>query len=164
MRANKLKSVLCLGNGPSLEPHALAYAGFKVVALDISPLATEIASAWTPSPKMLARAVGGRSKGRGGSVTLVTGDLRDPGVCPGPFDVIIERRTLQLFHEEELPGAMKAVADRLASPGIFLSHSHRNRGAEGMSQAGWFRAQGWPFWSSTTPLTSKTAWLVSTSG
>ncbi|MDQ3488338.1 MAG: hypothetical protein M3468_11470 [Acidobacteriota bacterium] len=84
--------------------------------------------------------------------------------CPGPFDVIIERRTLQLFYEEELPGAMKAVADRLASPGIFLSHSHRNRGAEGMSQAGWFRAQGWPFWSSTTPLTSKTAWLVSTSG
>jgi len=39
MRANGLKTVLCVGNGISQEPRALAWAGFDVTSLDISPLA-----------------------------------------------------------------------------------------------------------------------------
>ena len=31
----------------------------------------------------------------------------DPAVCPGPYDVIIERKTLQLFADEEGPHALQ---------------------------------------------------------
>ena len=43
MRANNLKTVLCVGNGMSQEPRALALAGFDVTVLDLSPFATEMA-------------------------------------------------------------------------------------------------------------------------
>lgn len=36
MRANGLRTVLCVGNGISQEPRALAWAGFDVTSLDIS--------------------------------------------------------------------------------------------------------------------------------
>jgi hypothetical protein len=42
MRANGMKTVLCVGNGISQEPRALAWAGFDVTALDLSPLATSV--------------------------------------------------------------------------------------------------------------------------
>ncbi len=44
MRANALRRVLCLGNGISQEPRALAWAGFEVTALDISPLDIRLAA------------------------------------------------------------------------------------------------------------------------
>jgi hypothetical protein len=61
MRANGLRSGLCVGNGISLEPHALAWAGLEVTALDISPLAVKVASEQAPPDDFLAGLVGGRS-------------------------------------------------------------------------------------------------------
>ena len=38
MRAHDLKSVLCVGCGLSMEPHALVKMGFHVTVLDLSPM------------------------------------------------------------------------------------------------------------------------------
>src|SRR5689334_5113551 len=43
MHQEGMQSVLCVGSGLSLEPHALIEAGFRVTALDLSPLATRVA-------------------------------------------------------------------------------------------------------------------------
>jgi hypothetical protein len=56
-----------------------------------------------------------------GHLAFVTGDLCDAETCPGPSDVVIERKTLQLYPDDDRPRARKTVADRLATPGIFLS-------------------------------------------
>jgi len=93
MRANGLKTVLCIGSGISFEPHALARVGFEVTALDLSRYALEMARRATPPDDVLASLVDNRSAQAGGSVQFVAGDLRDPTCCPGPYDVIIERKT-----------------------------------------------------------------------
>jgi|SRR5215470_5461646 len=58
MRANGLKTALCVGNGISQEPRALAWAGFDVTALDLSPFATEMAKKAAPPEEFLAGLVG----------------------------------------------------------------------------------------------------------
>jgi 2-polyprenyl-3-methyl-5-hydroxy-6-metoxy-1,4-benzoquinol methylase len=55
MSENGMKSILCAGNGISMEPRALATAGFDVVALDISPRALDIARSFPPSSQPLSR-------------------------------------------------------------------------------------------------------------
>ena len=75
MRANGLRTVLCVGNGISLEPHALAWAGCDVTSLDISPFAAQVASEATPPVDFLAQLVGGRAGGLNGHLEFVTGDL-----------------------------------------------------------------------------------------
>src|SRR5262245_33344425 len=74
MRANGLKTVLCVGNGISQEPRALAWAGFKVTAVDLSPFATEVAQAATLPDDLLAYIVGGRTPNPNGHVEFVVGD------------------------------------------------------------------------------------------
>lgn len=59
-----------------------------------------------------------------GTLPFVTGDLVNPQVCAGPFDVVIERRTVQLFPpEERLPAVQRLVA-RLENRGVFVSQQH----------------------------------------
>ena len=53
------ESVLCAGNGLSIEPHVLAYAGFKVTAADLSSWATECGQNWRPRPKFLKHSLYG---------------------------------------------------------------------------------------------------------
>ena len=120
MRVNGLRTVLCIGNGILYEPRALAWAGFHASALDISPLATEVASDDAPDEDLLAFIVQGRSGGLNGRLEYVVGDLCDPVCCPGPYDVVIERKTLQLWPDVERPMAMQAVVNRLAPRGIFF--------------------------------------------
>ncbi len=168
MGTSGLRSVLCVGNGLSQEPRALAWAGFDVTVLDLSPLATEMMKRAEPPADYLARLIGGRSPGQGGRLRFVTGDLRDPTVCPGPFDVVIERRTLQLFPEDERPQALRAVADRLAPRGIFLSHCHdgcwRPPAPRTHANAAWFDAEGWPRANGSTTVEARVAWLFMTTG
>ncbi len=168
MRANGLKTVLCVGNGISHEPRALAWAGFDVTALDLSPFATDVARGAAPPDELLARLVGGRSGGLNGNLEFVVGDLCGAECCPGPYDVVIDRKTLQLYPDVDRPIAMQAVANRLASPGIFFSQSHdgswkppapRKHAAES-----WFVSNGWEFWRGDTPLTRRVAWLLTTTG
>ena len=124
MHANGFQTVLCVGNGISQEPRALASAGFDVTALDLSPFASAMAQQATPPPEYLARLIGERPQRTGGRVMFVVGDLCDSTVCAGPFDVVIERRTLQLYPSAQQGSALQAVANRLGSRGILFSHSH----------------------------------------
>lgn len=43
---------------------------------------------------------------------------------PSPYDVVIERKTLQLYPDDTRAAAINAVANRLSSRGIFFSHCH----------------------------------------
>jgi len=54
----------------------------------------------------------------------VTGDLMDASLCPGPFDAVIERRTLQLFPPEERVAALERLEARMAPNVLFVSHQH----------------------------------------
>lgn len=168
MRANGLKTVLCVGNGISQEPRALAWAGFDVTALDLSPFATEVARRAAPSEEFLARLVGGRSGGLNGHLEFVVGDLCEAACCPGPYDLVIDRRTLQLYPDADRPIAMQAVANRLGSRGIFVSHCHdgcwKPRAPRRHALEPWFRAEGWQFYRGDTPLKTRVAWLSVTTG
>jgi hypothetical protein len=168
MRANGLNTVLCVGNGISQEPRALAWAGFDVTALDLSPYATQVASEVSPPTELLDQLVSGRSGGRNGNLKFVAGNLCDAECCPGPYDVIIERLTLQLYSLEYQARALQTVANRLASPGIFFSQSH-NGGWKPPAppihaNEWWFRAEGWPIWPIDGPLTTRVAWLLTSTG
>lgn len=167
MRANRLKTILCAGSGISQEPKALALAGFDVTVLDISPLAIKVAQAWSVPDTLLLNLIEGRRARRAGRVRFVAGDLLDGGLCPGPFHVVLERKTLQLFPDDERPAAMRALAARLGRRGIFFSHSHRNNrsgAALENSPSDWFRAERWPLWEGAGPLETRVAWLSSSSG
>ena len=168
MRANGLNTVLCVGNGISQEPRALAWAGFDVTALDLSPYATQVASELTPPAELLAQLIGGRSGGLNGNLKFVAGNLCDAECCPGPYDVVIERLTLQLYSDEYKHRALQAVANRLASPGIFFSQSHcgwwRPPAPRVHANEWWFRTEGWPIWPTESPLTTRVAWLFTTTG
>lgn len=149
MRANGLRSVLCVGAGLSMEPHALAVAGFDVAVLDLSPLVILAMAKTRPPAEHLTRFLEGREPRAGGSLAAVAGDLRDLALCPGPFDVIIERKTLQLFHEDR-DGAMAAVIQRLAPNGLLFSHAHNGawRPSEPRTHPleAWFDERRWPRW------------------
>ena len=168
MRANGLKTVLCVGNGISQEPRALARAGFDVTALDLSPFATGVASDAAPPDKLLAQLVGGRLDNLKGNLQFFVGDLCDAACCPGPYDVVIERLTLQLYPEADRPIAIQAVANRLGSPGIFFSQSHDGSWRPPRPRTHaielWFRGEGWPIWRDDAVLEGRVAWLLTTTG
>src|SRR5215208_5136720 len=51
----RLSTVLCVGSGVSMEPHALSAAGLQVTALDISPVAMDFAGGMSNTPAGLER-------------------------------------------------------------------------------------------------------------
>src|SRR5215208_3956911 len=110
MHANGLRSVLFVGNGLAVEPRHYIDAGFDVTIMDLSPFAMDT-----------VRTAIAKNDLRG---ECVTGDLLDPSACPGPFDVIVERRTLQLFDDTERPRALVALTNRLSPRGLFVTHAH----------------------------------------
>ena len=103
-----------------------------------------------------------------GELQFVVGDLRDAECCPGPYDVVIDRKTLQLYPEAERPIANQAVASRLGSPGIFFSQAHDGAWKPPQRRIhaleSWFRAEGWPIWQGDGPLKGRVAWLLMTTG
>lgn len=148
------RTILCAGNGLSSEALSLALYGFHVTALDISTVPGEVFASSLRRPEHPLHGIPGFStdhtnvvsfggtgtiepercppihrsadhlpKG-GGTLSFVTGDLVDPQVCAGPFDVVIERRTVQLFPPEERLPALRCLVARLADRGLFLSHQH----------------------------------------
>ena len=168
-----LKSVLCAGNGISSEPWTLAAKGADVTVLDISAVATKFAETvhipsrgrkLVDSPQWL---------GPGGRVQFVVGDLLDVTVCPGPFDVVIERCTVQTLPEDVRPAALLALSQRLGAVGIFLSvclddpfptelgWSQHRSGLYHASQS-WFEQHDWTIWDGVpgVPLAGRVAWVV----
>ncbi len=130
-RRLNLSTVLCVGPGPSLEPYALKWAGLKVTAIDISPVMLKLYDK--------IQEAGGISFGEptallspdsfrdGGSLEYIIGDFFDETMCPGPFDIIVERKTIQLYPEAERDRAVACLLKRLAVKGVFFSHCHDNR-------------------------------------
>lgn len=168
MDANGLETVLCIGSGVSLEPHALARCGFRVTAMDLSPFAIRVAGQAKPTDEVLSRLVDSRPPRPGGSLDFVVGDLLDETCCPGPYDVVIERRTLQLFPKPQRATAMTSTANRLASRGIFSSHYHNGgwRPPEPQIHAleSWFVGEGWESWQPDTPISGRVSWLFMSTG
>jgi hypothetical protein len=132
-----VRTVLLAGNGVSLEPRHLAAMGFDCTALDLSPLATTIALYLPDRPEYLAiylshgtgadptafdhlRRAGGRAR-------YVCGDLADPAVLPGPYDLVITRRTLQCTAPDHLQ-MLDAVLARLRPGGQLHLQEHNARG------------------------------------
>jgi hypothetical protein len=173
MSEQGLRTILCVGNGISQEPRALAAAGFDVTAMDISSVAVSYAKTHDVDVERLDHYCSPTLHRPGGRVEFVVGDLLDSTVCPGPFDVVIERRTIQWFAEHERTSALSAMANRLNRIGIFVSQclddpfpselgwsQHRS----GLFHASefWFREQGWVTCDdvASPPQAGRVAWLV----
>jgi Methyltransferase domain len=168
-----LRTVLCAGNGVSQEPRALAAAGFEVTTLDISPVAVRFAEAFHDYPQRLNRFVHPQQHRPGGHVEFVVGDLLDITMCPGPFDVVIERRTVERFPQDKRGAALLALSGRLSKIGIFLSLCFDDNfpPEQGLSQhetrlfhasESWFREHGWTIWDGVprSALAGRVAWLI----
>ncbi len=124
MNRHVMTRVFCAGCGMSQEPRVLAEAGLQVVALDISPVALRLAQTWDPRPGESERMLNPSLRRPGGTLEYVVGSIVDPSLCRGPFDLIIERRTLQVFAPDERQAALDALAIRLEDGGTLLSHCH----------------------------------------
>jgi SAM-dependent methyltransferase len=124
LRRRGVRRVLCAGSGLSAEPHALARMGFDVTALDLSPRATELGPTldFGPDPRMHRAEGASAAAVPPGTLSYIAGDLLDASICPGPFDCIIERRTVQLLPDREL--ALDRLAARLGLRGLLISHVH----------------------------------------
>ncbi len=161
-----LRRVLCAGSGLSQEPRALAEAGFDVTALDLSPRALGVARAFEFGPDDMGWFCDLGARRTGGQLDFVVGSLLDRGVCPGPFDVIIERRTVQTFAEQQRSTALQALTGRLGDQGILLSHCNdicyfTSKRAFHASES-WFRGNHWTIWNGapSSNFSGRVAWLV----
>jgi hypothetical protein len=166
-----VRAILCPGSGISQEPRALAAAGFEVTALDLSPFAMQVAESIDLDDEGLANYIETSDRRPGGSIRFVTGNLFDATVCPGPYDVVLERRTIQNFPDAQRETALEVLAARLAKTGIFFSHYHDNAWRPGdqmhHSAERWFEDQGWTIWRTADPpgaLEGRAAWLFVTTG
>ena len=186
MTALGLRTVLCAGNGISLEPYALATAGVQVKAVDISAEATKFVSNLRPPAKHLKRYfcrpmgrlirmrgerlgfllryvrffasylrdwyLANRVHRPGGTAEFLTGNLLNPEVCPGPFDVVIDRQMVQLFLESEFDQILNRLVDRLRPNGIFVSNCHMGWWRPGMPRQHpaekWLQEHGFTVWKS----------------
>ena len=171
MNAEGMKSVLCAGNGISQEPRALAEAGFEVVALDISPQAVEYARDFAFPSEGFEFFCEPDMRRSGGNVEYVVGNILDSSVCPGPFDVIIERSTAQNYLTHGQPALMMALSERLSQNGIFFSHSHDGSWNPDREiryfTADWFAFNGWTIrWDKTLAEkpAGRVAWLFTSTG
>jgi hypothetical protein len=154
LAARGVRSILCVGNGASREALSLALLGFHVTALDIAGLIAFVMHRTLDDPRHPVRRIPGFVRGDdgtfafgdasrigalpfpvmhardpqrlpgGGSIKFVTGDLIDHETAPGPFDAVIERRTLQLFSGDDQRIGFSRLAARLGERGTFASHAH----------------------------------------
>ena len=164
------RTVLCAGNGISQEPRALAAAGFDVTAIDFSPMAITLAETWEFDSEELDRFCSSEELASGGSATFVVGDILDGSLCRGPFDAIIERRTLQLYPEQERDAALDCLISRIQPNGLFLSHCHDGRwkppGDPIHPIEGLFRDRAWRIfrWGVAPDYPGHVAWLEMSTG
>jgi hypothetical protein len=97
----------------------------------------------------------------GGSLAFVTGDLTDPDVCPGPFDVVIERRTVQLFEGAAQIEALERLVARLGDRAILVSQQHsggwRPHEPRTHFAKAWLRARGFVLRSAASPGKTETS-------
>ena len=143
-----LRTILDVGAGISVEPAAFAWAGFAVTPLELSPVAVEHARAQHFTVEDAVHFFGEHPAPMhrsDGSLAHVAGDFLDPATCPGPFDVVLSRRTIQYYRGEVLPAVMEAVMEaligRLADPGLLVLHTHNARDVDHAIEP-WLRQRG----------------------
>lgn len=193
------RTILCAGNGLSSESFTLALHGFDVTVLDLSDVpravfAGIVASADHPFRRIPGFTARGEAEvtfegsgpidpeqcpsmhksddhppASGGSLRYVTGSLLEPDACPGPFDVVIERRTVQLFKPEERPTAHERLANRLEGKGTFVSHEHQGNWRPGQPDGhyavDWARQNGFVrHVNAETEAANRVAWLFFSTG
>jgi hypothetical protein len=122
-----LLTVLCVGNGISQEPVALSKAGLHVTAMDISPVATALSKVFSEELDSTDQYLSRSFCRSGGTVDFVIGDIFNRNDCPGPYDIVIERRTVQVYPKRLRPEAVSLIIARLSAKGILLSHCHDSR-------------------------------------
>lgn len=167
MHALQFRTVLCAGTGLSREPLALAAAGFHVAALDLSARALQVSAQVSHPPDYTSTFLDAHQLRPGGRVEWVAGDILDRACCPGPFDLIIERRTAQNY--PQLADILTPLIGRLSPSGVFFTHCHDGAWrppAEPQHRVGdWLKAQGWRFWTGSGPKPpGRVAWLYTTTG
>jgi SAM-dependent methyltransferase len=121
------RRVLDVGAGISREPGAFAWAGFEVTALDLSATACAHRRGQSFTAEHARLFFGDDAevvRRDGGTLEHVVGDMFDRSRCPGPFDVVISRRTLQYYPGKMLLAALAALLGRLADPGVLVIHTH----------------------------------------
>ena len=154
MRANDLRSVLFVGNGLALEPKLFMDEGFDVTIMDLSAFAMN---------RIQEAIVRNNLRGE-----CVTGDLLDASLARGPFDVIVERRTLQLFEDAERDQALAAITNRLAPRGLFVTHAHLGSWRPGTPRTHpaeeWLRNTGWPTWTPGATIRERAVLTYVTTG
>lgn len=171
IRGRDGRTVLCVGNGVSMEPWALSEAGLEVTALDVSSVATHTARSIEAPPEALEQYIDLTQRQPGGFVQFVVGDLFDVSACPGPFDAIIERRTVQLFDDADRARALESLVGRLGAGGIVFSQCHdgwsRPPAKPVHAAEAWFRAReeiavldNWELRATS----GQVAWLLLTTG
>jgi hypothetical protein len=163
----QVRTVLCVGNGLSSEATALALHGFDVTALDISAIPEQFFDGILANDAHRLRGIPGTTveTGKtlrfgvsdaldsdfcppihrdsdmpprgGGALRHVTADLMDESSCSGPYDCVIERRTVQLFAEAERPTVLDRLTARLQTPGLLVSHHHNGAWRPGQSRSHW---------------------------
>lgn len=120
-------TLLDVGCGVSMEPGAFAWAGFAVTGLELSPVAVEHGSARPFTEQHAHRFFGEQAQAlrrSGGRVDYVVGDFLDADVCPGSYDVVLTRRTVQHYRGEPLSTALAALVRRLSPSGVLVIHFH----------------------------------------
>lgn len=119
-----LSTVLCVGNGISQEPVVLSRAGLQVTAMDISPLAISLCQKFSEQFHSDEHYISHSLLRPNGTVNFVVGDIFERNDCPGPYDIVIERRTIQDYPEDQRREAVAAIISRLSTKGILVSHCH----------------------------------------
>ncbi|PYX36386.1 MAG: hypothetical protein DMG75_10785 [Acidobacteria bacterium] len=138
--------------------------------MDVSPKAIELAQAWKFSSSEVHGPQGAGPRNSEGRAEFVVGNFLDPLLCRGPFDVVIERRTLQLFLPEEVGKAIDALASRLTEQGISFSHCHNSRWKPGQERIhpldSLLQERGWKLWTPANGSKPKgrVAWLFFSTG
>lgn len=172
-RDRQVRRILCLGNGVSQEPRALAHAGFEVIGLDISQTATDFAASFQLSNTELRmffqwdelgyEGVFERQARPGGSCRFVRGDAFDSRVAQGPFDAIFSWRTLQGFDDHEVDEILRAMDARLSAAGLlFITGQNAARSTVRISDA--LAEMGYGVNPQAERMDAKTAWVLVASG
>jgi hypothetical protein len=169
LRRASMSTILCAGNGVSMEPRVLAAAGFQVTALDSSVHALEVAQGFSPSNELLFRAIDPEMLSERGSVTFLVGDVFDSALAPGPFDLIIERRSAQAYQVEGRNEFLDALAERLSEQGVLFSQAHDGAWRPGEERRhlteSWFNTRGWASWRGEGPKPpGRVGWTYLTTG
>ncbi|MCC2669319.1 MAG: ankyrin repeat and box protein 3-like [Armatimonadetes bacterium] len=159
LRQRGVRRVLLVGNGCSLQPHALAHVGFEVTVVDLSSVANRSVSQAHPTPELLAgflpgyttrkeRGIGtvqvfdpeaslrrvAREAASGGSVTFVTADIMD-WETGETFDCIYDDRLAAVLPPESWPALADRYARLLTPDGLCFVETLNLGGGLGGSEA-----------------------------